>query len=145
MNSFNPDYFIHAANVLLLLAYSVRDISLAAVVRLGLLADCDPLFRFSANTAVGADGLECPLCGGQSVPIMASFPRASTGQTDAGRGGRAQARLRGICHLGKSCREVLATWLKTSRTNPKECIGGRTTVFAWNSRRLRTVPGHRGC
>jgi len=26
MNSFNPDYFIHAANVLLLLAYSVRDI-----------------------------------------------------------------------------------------------------------------------
>jgi hypothetical protein len=26
MNSFNPDYFIHGANVLLLLAYSVRDI-----------------------------------------------------------------------------------------------------------------------
>ena len=26
MNSFNPNYFIHAANVLLLLAYSVRDI-----------------------------------------------------------------------------------------------------------------------
>lgn len=26
MNSFSPDYFIHAANVLLLLAYSVRDI-----------------------------------------------------------------------------------------------------------------------
>ena len=26
MNSFHPDYFIHAANVLLLLAYSVRDI-----------------------------------------------------------------------------------------------------------------------
>lgn len=26
MNSFNPDYFIHAANVLLLLAYSVRNI-----------------------------------------------------------------------------------------------------------------------
>jgi hypothetical protein len=26
MNSFNPDYFIHGANVPLLLAYSVRDI-----------------------------------------------------------------------------------------------------------------------
>ena len=26
MNSFNPNYFIHAANVLLLVAYSVRDI-----------------------------------------------------------------------------------------------------------------------
>ena len=26
MNSFNPDYFIHGANVLLLLAYSVPDI-----------------------------------------------------------------------------------------------------------------------
>ena len=26
MTSFNPNYFIHAANVLLLVAYSVRDI-----------------------------------------------------------------------------------------------------------------------
>ena len=26
MNSFSPNYFIHAANVLLLVAYSVRDI-----------------------------------------------------------------------------------------------------------------------
>ncbi len=26
MNSFNPNYFIHAANVLLVVAYSVRDI-----------------------------------------------------------------------------------------------------------------------
>jgi len=26
MNTFNPDYFIHAANILLLVAYSVRDI-----------------------------------------------------------------------------------------------------------------------
>jgi hypothetical protein len=30
MNSFNPNYFIHAANVLLLVAYSVRDIAVGA-------------------------------------------------------------------------------------------------------------------
>jgi hypothetical protein len=49
MNSFNPDYFIHGANVLLLLAYSVRDILWLRLFALASSLIAMPYFVFQAT------------------------------------------------------------------------------------------------
>ncbi len=49
MNSFNSDYFIHGANVLLLLAYSVRDILWLRLFALASSGDCCLISSFSQH------------------------------------------------------------------------------------------------
>ena len=78
MNSFNPNYFIHAANVLLVVAYSVRDILWLRLFAGRSLADFHPIFRATADNAVGAAQLECRVCSDQFAAIMASLHRASS-------------------------------------------------------------------
>ena len=77
MNSFFPNYFIHAANVLLLDSLWRSRHSVVALVRGGSRAHLDPVFRATADDTVGAAQLECRVCGDQSVPIMASLHGAS--------------------------------------------------------------------
>jgi hypothetical protein len=57
MGLFNPSYFLHAANILLLVAYSVRDILWLRLfaVAASLIA---AVFHTAAGTAVGANHLE---------------------------------------------------------------------------------------
>ena len=58
MTSFNPTYFIHAANILLVVAYSVRDIMWLRLfaVASGLISL--PILRPPAHTAVGTHRLD---------------------------------------------------------------------------------------
>ena len=62
MSSYSPDYFIHAANILLLVAYSVRDILWLRLFAVGSLRRVDPVFSPAADNVVGAarvDGWVC--------------------------------------------------------------------------------------
>ena len=77
MNSFFPNYFIHAANVLLLVAYSVRDILWLRLFAVVAALIPIPYFVLQPTTLWAAAQLECRVCGDQSVPIMASLHRAS--------------------------------------------------------------------
>src|SRR5688572_30900653 len=86
MSFITPDYFIHAANILLLVAYSVRDVLWVALVRGGSFPHCHSLLSVSAYRVVGAPSLERDLCRDQSLSIVAAVRRASSSQAD-GRGG----------------------------------------------------------
>src|SRR5438046_9996594 len=70
--------------------------SVAAVVRGRSLADFHPIFRATADNAVGAAQLECRVCSDQFAAIMASLHRASSSQTDTGGGGHSTARFPGL-------------------------------------------------
>src|SRR5947207_7445520 len=70
--------------------------SVVAFVRGLSLAHLDPVFRATADNAVGAAQLECRVCGDQFAAIMASFHRAPSSQTDARGGKYSTACLRGF-------------------------------------------------
>ena len=56
MNSFNPNYFLHAANVLLLVAYSVRDILWLRLFAAASALIAMPYFLFQATPLWAAFG-----------------------------------------------------------------------------------------
>src|SRR5881398_2146862 len=95
MNSFNPNYFIHAGNVLLLVAYSVRDILWLRLFAVAAALISIPYFVLQP-TMLWAAQLDCRVCGDQSGAIMASVHRASSSQTDTGGGGHSTARFPGL-------------------------------------------------
>lgn len=75
-----PDYFIHGADIPALWWHTAFVTSSGCVVRLSLLADHHPLFRLSANTAVGAAELERALCPTVTVP----FPKKNWSNSGPG-------------------------------------------------------------
>jgi hypothetical protein len=80
--SFKPDYFIHGANVLLLLAYSVRDILWLRLFALASSLIAIPYFFLQPTPLWAALGWSTLFVAINTIPIVASFHRASSGQTD---------------------------------------------------------------
>jgi hypothetical protein len=58
MSLLDPSYFLHVANILFIVAYSVRDILWLRLFAVAILADRDTLLRPSTETVVGTDRLE---------------------------------------------------------------------------------------
>ena len=78
MGPFNPSYFLHTTNILLLVAYSVRDILWLRLFAVAASLIALPYFHTAAGTAVGTNHLEWRLCCDQFVPVSASFCRATS-------------------------------------------------------------------
>ena len=71
MGFFRPDYFIHAANILLLIAYSVRDVLWLRLFAVAASLIAIPYYVLQPTHVVGAACLERCLCGNQSISIVA--------------------------------------------------------------------------
>jgi hypothetical protein len=82
MGSFNIDYCIHAANILLLAAYSVRDILWLRLFAVASSLIAIPYFIFQPIPLWAGGQLECSIYRNQSLSSRASFPRTTSRQAD---------------------------------------------------------------
>ena len=79
MGSFNLDYCIHAANILLLAAYSVRDILWLRLFAVASSMIAIPYFLFQPTPLWAAFGWSVLFTGINLYSIVASFPRTPSG------------------------------------------------------------------
>ncbi len=82
MTSFSPDYFIHAANILLLVAYSVRDILWLRLFCRGGRRGDDSVLPLAADNVVGAARVDGSFAVINLLQSLRLFAGASTRQTD---------------------------------------------------------------
>src|SRR5215831_12322331 len=87
MNSLNPNLFLHAANVLLLVAYSVRDVLWLRLFAVAASLIAIPYFVLQPTRLWVPHCVELCFCVYKSVSIVAALCRASTCEIDLRRGG----------------------------------------------------------
>ena len=96
MGFFTPDYFIHAANILLLIAYSVRDVLWLRLFAVAASLIAIPYYVLQPTMLWAPLAWSVVFAANQSISIVAALYRASSSQTDGRGRGNSPACLSGL-------------------------------------------------